>query len=302
MMATPLPSPFRGIYPVMPTPFHKDGRLDEASVERLAAFMAEQQADGLIVLGGLGEGAKLGAQEQETVLRLAISATGGTIPVIAGLNVPSSKQEKDWSEELASLGAAGLLVSPTRGTEERQVESLRRLGAATALPLVLQDYPEVSGVQLSVQFLCRLASEIPQLAGLKLEDRPTPAKITGLRKAGLAISIFGGLGALYFLEELGRGADGAMSGFSRPDILVGIWNAYLEGDHSRARNLFYGAAPLLRLEFQPGTGLALRKEAFRLQGLIETAHVREPGLQIDQHLRRELEEVLHWLAVRANGS
>lgn len=299
MTAPPLTFPFRGVYPVMPTPFHGDGRLDEESVEKLAAFLTEQQADGLIVLGGLGEGAKLLAREQERVLQLAIRASGGRIPVVAGLNVPSGEQEDPWAERLASLGAAGLLTSPVKGTEKQQAEFLNRLAAAAELPIILQDYPEASGVRLSVKSLVQLAAETPGLVGLKLEDRPTPAKITALRNAGLGISIFGGLGALYLFEELGRGGDGVMSGFSRPDILVAMWRAYQKGDHTRARNLFYGAAPLLRLEFQPDTGLALRKEAFRLQGLLKTSHVREPGVQIDTHLQRELKDVLHWLSLQA---
>ena len=97
---------------------------------------------------------------------------------------------------------------------------------------------------------------------------------------------------MYLLEELQRGADGIMTGFSYPEILVAVYRAFVSGDLAPARRIFYGACPLMRYEFQPGVGLALRKEIYRQRGAIAGATVRHPGAQIDAALREELAQIL----------
>ena len=105
---------------------------------------------------------------------------------------------------------------------------------------------------------------------------------------------------MFFWEELKRGADGMMTGFSYPEVLVAIYQAYTSGDKAKAAELFYKACPVLRYEFQPGIGLALRKEVYRQRGAIRSAFVRHPGAQIDAQLRAELESALHASGLKAD--
>jgi len=104
--------------------------------------------------------------------------------------------------------------------------------------------------------------------------------------------VFGGLGGVYFLEELKRGAVGTMTGFAFPEILVGIYQRYAAGDIQGAERIFDHYCPLIRYEFQPKLGLALRKYTYFKRGILSSAYVRAPGMQIDDYSIQELESVI----------
>jgi 4-hydroxy-tetrahydrodipicolinate synthase len=146
-------------------------------------------------------------------------------------------------------------------------------------------------------FLARLAAELPSVEAVKLEEAPTLPKITRLRALfERRIAIFGGLGGVYFFEELSRGADGAMTGFPYPEALRAIRDHFVAGQRAEARTLFYRWLPLIRFESQPGsipgTSLAIRKEILRRRGWLRSAYVRPPGSAPDATTLDELSEVL----------
>lgn len=156
----------------------------------------------------------------------------------------------------------------------------------------MHDYP-AAGIKLSPQLVATLHTELPHVGVIKLEETPSAPKVSAIRALGLDIGIIVGLGGMFFLEELERSSDGMMIGFSHPEVLVDIYRAYRAGDKGRARGIFYGACPILRYEFQPGIGLALRKEVYRQRGAIRSAFVRHPGTQVDAQLWAELAGALH---------
>jgi 4-hydroxy-tetrahydrodipicolinate synthase len=145
-------------------------------------------------------------------------------------------------------------------------------------------------------FLARLLAEVPTAEAVKLEEAPTPPKLTRLRAlAPRRAAIFGGLGGVYFFEELSRGADGAMTGFPYPEALRAIREHFVAGARAEARALFYRWLPLIRFESQPGavpgTSLAIRKEILRRRGWIRSAYVRHPAAPPDAATLEELTEV-----------
>jgi 4-hydroxy-tetrahydrodipicolinate synthase len=109
------------------------------------------------------------------------------------------------------------------------------------------------------------------------------------------VAVFGGLGGVYFFEELSRGADGAMTGFPYPEALRAIREHFVAGQRAEARALFYRWLPLIRFESQPGsvpgTSLAIRKEILRRRGWIRSAYVRHPAAAPDAATLDELTEV-----------
>jgi 4-hydroxy-tetrahydrodipicolinate synthase len=107
-----------------------------------------------------------------------------------------------------------------------------------------------------------------------------------------SIGIFGGLGGVYFLEELQRGSRGIMTGFAFPEVLLAVYDAFRAGDLGRAAALFDRYVPLIRYEFQPKIGLAYRKFVYRKRGIIDSAFIRPPGLQIDDYTGAELAAVI----------
>ena len=286
-------SRFAGVYTIMPTPFEESGDLDLASLERLTEFLVGLGVDGVVVLGVMGEAPKLSEEEHEAVIRTTVSAAAGRIPVFAGSGAAGTDLAVRKSSRAIELGASGLLVAPPPVQNDSTIaEYYRRVGEAVGEPIILHDYPAATGIRLSPELVARLFEEVPEVEVIKLEEPPTGPKVTAIRKLGSPISIVGGLGGMFFLEELERGSDGMMTGLSFPDILIAIYRAYVSGKRDEARQLFFDSCPLLRWEFQPGIGLALRKEIYRRRGAIATAFVRHPGAQFDPQLGSELEAVL----------
>lgn len=284
---------FTGVHTIMPTPFDDEGMLDLASLERLTEFLVGLGVDGVVVLGVMGEAPKLSEVEQEEVIRTTVAAAAGRIPVFAGSGAAGTDLAIRKSRRAVALGASGLLVAPPPVQSDGVImEYYRRVGDSVGSTIILHDYPAATGIRLSPELVARLYAEVPAVEVIKLEEPPTGPKISALRAAGCEISIVGGLGGLYFIEELERGSDGMMTGLSFPDLLVDIYRAYRSGAVGEASRLFFDASPLLRYEFQPGIGLALRKEIYRRRGAISSAFVRHPGAQIDDRMRSELGAVL----------
>lgn len=312
-----MPAPrLRGAYTIMPTPFTEGGRLDEESLASLTEFLIGKGVDGVTVLGVLGEAPKLSEAEQETVLRVTVAAADGRVPVFAGASAGGTDLAVERGMRALELGAAGLMVAPIAQNEAAILAQYRALddaldAAGSNAPIILHDYPATTGVRMSAELVTRLNDELPHVTTIKLEDPPTGPKIRALRRlAGPGdtadanrIAILGGLGGTYLVEEMASGADGIMTGLSFPELLVDVVRAYLAGtdaDRERERARFYRAGALLRYEFQPGIGLALRKEIYRRRGAIEDAFVRTPGAQIDDDLRRELDPVLAYVESEAD--
>ena len=292
---------FSGVHTIMPTPFTDDGRVDLESLESLTDFLVKLEVDGVVVLGVMGEAPKLSATEQADVIRTTVKAAAGRVPVFAGAGADGTDLAIEKGRSALDLGASGLLVAPPNVQNDNVIhEYYRRIGAALDATIILHDYPAATGIRLSPELVGRLA-QIDAVKCIKLEDPPTGTKTTAVRKLAPDLGIVGGLGGMFFFEELERGADGMMTGFSYPEVLVAIYRAYTRGDRDEAARIFYNACPILRYEFQPGVGLALRKEVYRQRGAIGSAFVRHPGAQIDDQLRAELARCLEFCGLEVTA-
>ncbi|OPY92077.1 MAG: L-2-keto-3-deoxyarabonate dehydratase [Syntrophaceae bacterium PtaU1.Bin231] len=286
---------FQGVYPILATPFHEDENLDLKSLGRLVRFMADIGVDGVTVLGVLGEANRLGDGEREAVVRTAVAAAGGRIPVIVGASHAGTHACLDLCRKAESLGAAAVMVAPSQEpvpNEGRTFEFYRRVAAGTGLPLVVQDHPASTGVHMSVALLLRMIAELPNVACIKEEAPPTPVRIAALRDGmkNRPVPILTGLGALYGIFDLERGSDGFNTGFAFPEVLIAMVEAAKAGDIERARNIYARFLPLIVFEQQPG--IAVRKEILRLRGLIENAKVRHPGADLDAGAAAQLRALL----------
>jgi 4-hydroxy-tetrahydrodipicolinate synthase len=165
------------------------------------------------------------------------------------------------------------------------------------IPIVIQDYPPISGYTMESALLVRITREGPRASAIKLEDAPTPLKVARIRKAaeGEPITIFGGLGGVYLLEELLAGATGAMTGFAIPEILVQVVKNFHSGDLQKAKEIFYRYVAVMRFEFQEGIGMAIRKEILHRRGAITNPFVRPPGATLDESTIRALDVLVDWL-------
>lgn len=287
-----------GIYNITPTPFNEDGSFDEASMRRLVDFMVQCGVDGLTILGVLGEAGKLSEAERDHVIGAVVEAAGDRLPVCVGTTHAATRQCIAYSKRAQVLGARAVMVAPLKLARSND-EALRRhyLAVAEAIdvPVVVQDHPASSGVYMSVDFIAALAEEAPSCRFLKLEDEPSPAKVSQVLAANPDIRVFGGLGGIMFLEELRHGAVGTMTGFAFPEILVQIRRKFMDGDVDGATALFYHACPLIRFENQKRINLPLRKEIYRRRGLLTSARVRAPYTPLDEGTLEDLDDMLERL-------
>jgi 4-hydroxy-tetrahydrodipicolinate synthase len=195
------------------------------------------------------------------------------------------------------------MVAPPAGLKslDAVLDYYRTVDAATGLPIVLQDEPVTTQVTMPPAFIAQVCAGIPRIQAVKLEEAPTLPKITRLRALfGNRLAIFGGLGGVYFFEELSRGADGTMTGFPFPEALRAIREHFVAGRRAEARALFYRWLPLIRYESQPGatpgTAVGIRKEILRRRGFIASALVRPPAPVLDAATHDELGEILATVA------
>ena len=286
---------FEGVYPILATPFDDQESLDLASLQRLVGFMADLPVDGVTILGVLGESNRLLDDERERVIRTALAAAAGRVPVIVGTSHGGTGAAADLSKMAESLGAAAVMVAPpfeSIPNEQRIFEFYERIASAISIPLVVQDHPPSSQVHMSAALLLRLVNEIPRVACIKEEAPPTLGKISALL-AGMTtrrVPVLTALGALYGVFELERGSSGFNTGFAFPEILTAMLQHARAGRMNDARALYQRFLPLIVFEQQPG--VAIRKEILRLRGIISSSRVRHPGLSIDARTATQLRELL----------
>lgn len=291
--------PFEGVYPILATPFDDRENVDLESFARVVSFMADIGADGVTILGVLGESDRLLEAEREALVRTAVESARGRMPVIVGTSHPGTRAARELSRGAESLGAGAVMVAPAREPvqdEEEIVGLFREVAAGVSIPIVVQDHPASTGVHMSVPLLLRLVREVPGVACIKEEAPPTPVRIAALRRGmtGRRVPVLTGLGALYGLFDLEAGGGGFMTGFAFPEVLVAMARAVRENRLDEARAIYTRFLPLIVFEQQPG--VAVRKEIYRMRGLIASGRVRRPGAGLSPfsagQLRGLLDKVL----------
>jgi 4-hydroxy-tetrahydrodipicolinate synthase len=294
----------KGVFIIAATPFSDNGALDPTSLERLIGFYIDAGVHGITILGMMGEAQKLTHDEARLVIRSTLRQVAGEVPVVVGVSSPGLASLAALTSDAMSLGAAGVMVAPPSGlaTDEQIEGYLHQLCQAIGedVPLVLQDYPQATGVHLSVSLFNRLVDDLPQIKVLKHEDCPGLGKISRIRAAAerdrrRRVPILVGNGALYYPLELARGADGAMSGFAYPELLVEVYERFVAGREEAAFDLYDAYLPLIRYEQQPGIGLAIRKEILHRRRVLASPALRPPGAALDALDHAELDRLLERL-------
>ena len=291
---------FAGVHWMLSTPFNESEQVDYESLARLIVKAREFGCVGVVVLGVTGEVAKLTDSERYNIVEFVVQKAEG-LSVVVGTTGSGTAVAVARSQEADQLGAHALMIAPppiAKPNPAAVIHYYSAIAASTSLPLVIQDYPAVSGVYMTVELMKQLADQLPSFKYLKLEDPPTPTKLSMIKKSlGDRIGVFGGLGGLCLFDELNRGSLGAMTGFAFIEIFVEIVQYVQQQQHGEARELFNKYLPLVQMEMQEGIGLSIRKEALRLRGLIDTALVRHPGVNIDDLTRNELKTLVSWLGL-----
>ena len=292
-----------GVFPIAPTPFRPDGEIDAGSIERLIQTYRNVGANGATVLGMMGEAQKLDASEAVEVAARFIK--GMDLPVIVGVSAAGFAPMRSLTREVMSLGAAGVMIAPPPHlrTDDQIVGYFKQAVEAigTDIPWVLQDYPLTLNVVFTPAVIRKIVMDNPSCVMLKHEDWPGLEKISTLRgyqKDGSLkpMSILVGNGGLFLDFEMERGADGAMTGYAFPEMLIDVVNLSKQGKRDAAHDLFDAHLPLIRYEQQPGVGLAVRKYVLQKRGIIASSTQRKPGAAITPAAKAEVDYLLSRVA------
>jgi len=309
-MPATLAADAKGVYVIAATPFDDNGGIDYESIDSLVDFYLRCGVHGMTILGVMGEFQKLSEAETLEVARRFIDRAGSRIPVVVGVSNPGTSQLVKIANEAMSAGAAGVMVMPNQGLKTDEAvfaymsQVMKALGPS--IPVCVQDYPQLSGVYFSADCFIRMVDAFEQIVMFKHEEAPGLRKLSAIRracdgKAHRRISILCGNGGVHLPQEYRRGADGAMTGFAYPDTLVQMDALFAAGKAEEAEDLYDLYLPLLRHEFQPGIGLALRKEILRRRGAIRSAAVRAPGPKLDAEDLKELDGLMARLEIKTKS-
>lgn len=276
----------KGLWGVLATPFTDEGQLDESSMERQLELHRLAGSVGLVALGVFGEASRLTTEEQDRVVELVGSRSSA--PLVVGLPDLSTDSAIATANRLQAKLPAGreasFMVQANTGESASLIPHLTAIHEATGAGVVLQDYPVASGVQISSTELVATVHDCPFVVAVKSEAPPTSLAIAQIVPHVGDVPVFGGLGGLGLLDELMAGAAGAMTGFSYPEALAQVLQAFQSGGYAAAREAYLPWLPLVNFEAQLKIGLGIRKASLLERGIFASSAVRPPAPPIDDAL------------------
>jgi 4-hydroxy-tetrahydrodipicolinate synthase len=293
----------QGVYAIAVTPFKPDGSVDFGSVDRMTDFYLGCGVSGLTILGIMGEAPKLDPSEALAISNQVVRRSG--IPIIVGVSAPGFAAMRSLARGVMEGGAAGVMIAPPSSlrTDDQIVNYYAQAVDAIGsdIPFVIQDYPLLLSVVMTPKVIQRVVNNHPSCVMLKHEDWPGLEKISALRqfqREGTLrpISILTGNGGLFLDFEMERGADGAMTGYAFPDMLVDVVKFSQAGERDAAHDLFDVHLPLIRYEQQQGVGLAVRKYVLQKRGAIAHDCQRAPASSLTPVAKSEVDYLLSRLA------
>jgi 4-hydroxy-tetrahydrodipicolinate synthase len=292
-MAEPLSCRWSGVFPAATTQFDADLLVDIAATQAVQAALVADGVHGLVVLGTVGENNSLTAEEKRAVLRAAVEAVGGRVPVITGVSEFTTAAAATYAHDAQILGADGLMVLPAMvyvPTPAELEQHFRTVAQATSLPIMLYNNPPAYRVGIDLATLSRLA-ELPNIVALK-ESAPDSRRFTDVYNAvGERFTLFAGLDDVAF-EGLCLGASGWVSGLTNafPAESLALYAAIAAGDLKRARDIYRWFMPLLHLDAEHDLVQSIKlAESIMGRG---SERVRPPRLPLAGARRQQVE---HWV-------
>lgn len=284
---------YSGVWPVAPTPFHDDGTLDLPGMQRVLDCMIDQGVDGICILANFSEQFLLSDEERDTLTRLCLEHVAGRVPVIVTCSHFATDIVVARATQAAELGAAMIMLMPPyhgalmRGTAEQTFEQFRAAGRA-GIPIMVQDAP-LSGVELSVDLLVRMAREIEAVTCFKIECPQAANKLRALIKAGgnLIEGPFDGEEGITLLADLDAGATGCMTSALIPDLVRPAILSHLEGDRPAAQAVYERVLPLINHENRL-CGFRAAKAVLKEGGVIASEFCRHPIAPLPPEIRATL--------------
>ena len=245
------PPKWTGVYPAATTQFAADGSVDIAETQRVLTALVDDGVDGLIILGTCGENNSLRPEEKRAVLKAAVEAVGGRVPLLTGVSEFTTDRAAEYARDAEAIGLDALMVLPAMvyvPTAEELYTHFRMVAEATSLPIMLYNNPPAYRVSIGYETLDKLA-DVKNVVAVK-ESAPDPRRFTDLiNRYGDRYILMAGLDDVA-LEGLLLGATGWVSGLTSafPQESVALVKAVDRGDWEEARRIYRWFMPLLHLD------------------------------------------------------
>jgi 4-hydroxy-tetrahydrodipicolinate synthase len=286
---------WRGIFPIVVTPFTPSYELDEESLRKVIRFCIEAGVHGLVGPAMASEFSTLSDDERRRWIEIVVAETSGQVPVVAATTAGHAVPAVALSRYAQNVGADGIIALPPpiqHPNADGCYAYYQAIAEAVTVPIIVQNAMGPTGTPMSSQLLARMCRELPQVQYVKEETVPQPLQISATLAATGAEckGVFGGNGGMHMLDEHRRGAAGNMPGCQVVDVQVRIWNLLESGDDEGARKIFNRFLPLI--SFERVYKMPVYKEILYRRGVIATTLSRTPGKDMDELARTELERLL----------
>lgn len=263
---------------MLATPFEGDlTQIDSASLQRLAEAMVERGCTDLVALGVIAEPASLSLEEKLEALDVVLHSSTRAPLIASVLDVDYEAARKEaaaFSSEFGD-GLSALMVSVSAGESAELRRRLLGLHAVSGLPLVVQDLPRSTGITIGAAELLSAIDGLDFIQAIKCESMPTFSRIRQLSQ-GTPARLLSGYGGIGLIDDLRAGATGMACGISKPEVIAAALECWRNGDETRAARVLGEISGLINYETQPGQSIAIRKEHWRRQGVIDHGGVRAP--------------------------
>ncbi|MBW4985653.1 dihydrodipicolinate synthase family protein [Mameliella sp. CS4] len=287
-------TPLTGILPVAPTPFHDDGRVDEEGMRRVLDCIIDQGGDAICILANYSEQFVLSDEERATLMRISLEHVAGRVPVIVTISHFSTEIVVARAKAAQALGASMVMMMPPYHgvglvpSEAGIYEQFRAVSDAISIPIMVQDAP-LSGCQMSVPLLTRMARELENVSYFKMEMPFAADKLAALIEAGGKdiVGPFDGEEAVTLLADLDAGCTGTMTSGLQCEHIGVIIRSYLADDTDAALAQWTKCLPLINHENRQ-CGLRACKVVMKEGGVIGSDHVRHPLKPMTPRTRERL--------------
>ena len=283
-----------GILPVAPTPFFDDGRVDENGMRRVLDCMIDQGVDAICILANYSEQFLLSDEERAILTRISLEHVAGRVPVIVTISQFATEIVVKRAVEAQALGASMVMMMPPYHgvglvpAEAGVYEHFQAVSNAISIPIMVQDAP-LSGCNLSVALLVRMAKELENVSYFKIETPFAADKLAALIEQGgeSIVGPFDGEEAVTLLADLDAGCTGTMTSALQPEKIRPIVMDYRAGNVDAALAQWEKCLPLINHENRQ-CGLRAAKTVMQAGGVIKSDHVRHPLKPMSQRTKDRL--------------
>ncbi|WP_096201736.1 dihydrodipicolinate synthase family protein [Bacillus sp. FJAT-45350] len=290
---------FHGVIPPVSTIFDANGKLDKKGMGTLIEFLIDSNVQGLFFLGTGGEFSQMSIEERKDVTNFAIKYVNGRLPVLIGTGSSNTREVIELNDHAKEAGAdAVVVINPYYWTlsEQNLIKHYAEIAEATDLPIILYNFPALTGQDLTPEIVVKLADTYRNIIGIK--DTVDSAghireMILKVKSRYPEFSVLAGFDEHLF-NTLGLGGDGVIPASANflPELTVGIYEAFEKKDYEKAVQLHQILAPVPLLYKIESPFISIVKEAIRFRNIDISTTVLAPSRDIEEDLKVEVKQIV----------